>query len=195
MTTVETETYVSLQETQRYWSQRHALSLREGEVVSSKRWEKEQLKTSIVCSCCRWFFKNVSRNEAMRLLLAPGNTQGSFLIRESETTPGEVTRVGQMCYMSHEVQRKKKKPISCSPLLLCTFNFSFGPVFLQNKLAEVVKFLWFLNMAFCGVRCHIRGCGLQAELTNQFATTVKNKKKSPQKFRLIKQNFNVRKYD
>ncbi|XP_040916192.1 tyrosine-protein kinase Lck [Toxotes jaculatrix] len=35
-----------------------------------------------------WFFKNISRNEAMRLLLAPGNTQGSFLIRESETTPG-----------------------------------------------------------------------------------------------------------
>ncbi|CAN9502312.1 unnamed protein product [Ophioblennius macclurei] len=35
-----------------------------------------------------WFFKNISRNEAMRLLLAPGNTQGSFLIRESETTKG-----------------------------------------------------------------------------------------------------------
>ncbi|XP_070834956.1 tyrosine-protein kinase Lck [Chaetodon trifascialis] len=35
-----------------------------------------------------WFFKNISRNEAMRLLLAPGNTLGSFLIRESETTPG-----------------------------------------------------------------------------------------------------------
>ncbi|CAK6968039.1 tyrosine-protein kinase Lck [Scomber scombrus] len=35
-----------------------------------------------------WFFKNISRNDAMRLLLAPGNTQGSFLIRESETTPG-----------------------------------------------------------------------------------------------------------
>lgn len=38
--------------------------------------------------CCRWFFKNLSRNDAMRQLLAPGNTQGSFLIRESETTPG-----------------------------------------------------------------------------------------------------------
>ncbi len=38
--------------------------------------------------CCRWFFKNLSRNDAMRLLLAPGNTQGSFLIRESETAPG-----------------------------------------------------------------------------------------------------------
>ncbi|XP_030641589.1 tyrosine-protein kinase Lck isoform X2 [Chanos chanos] len=35
-----------------------------------------------------WFFKNLSRNDAMRQLLAPGNTQGSFLIRESETTPG-----------------------------------------------------------------------------------------------------------
>ncbi|XP_026209945.1 tyrosine-protein kinase Lck [Anabas testudineus] len=35
-----------------------------------------------------WFFKNISRNEAMRLLLNSGNTQGSFLIRESETTPG-----------------------------------------------------------------------------------------------------------
>ncbi|XP_058471153.1 tyrosine-protein kinase Lck isoform X1 [Solea solea] len=35
-----------------------------------------------------WFFKNISRNEAMRLLLAPGNTQGSFLIRESETSAG-----------------------------------------------------------------------------------------------------------
>lgn len=42
-----------------------------------------------VCFCCRWFFKNISRNEANRRLLAPGNTQGSFLIRESETTPGE----------------------------------------------------------------------------------------------------------
>ncbi|XP_039904830.1 tyrosine-protein kinase Lck [Simochromis diagramma] len=35
-----------------------------------------------------WFFRNISRNEAMRLLLAPGNTQGSFLIRESETAKG-----------------------------------------------------------------------------------------------------------
>uniref|UniRef100_A0A8C2WT89 Tyrosine-protein kinase n=1 Tax=Cyclopterus lumpus TaxID=8103 RepID=A0A8C2WT89_CYCLU len=35
-----------------------------------------------------WFLKNISRNEATRLLLAPGNTLGSFLIRESETTQG-----------------------------------------------------------------------------------------------------------
>lgn len=42
-----------------------------------------------VCFCCRWFFKNISRTDATRRLLAPGNTQGSFLVRESETTPGE----------------------------------------------------------------------------------------------------------
>uniref|UniRef100_A0A673ZYT4 Tyrosine-protein kinase n=1 Tax=Salmo trutta TaxID=8032 RepID=A0A673ZYT4_SALTR len=38
-----------------------------------------------------WFclkFYNLSRNDAMRLLLAPGNTQGSFMVRESETTKG-----------------------------------------------------------------------------------------------------------
>ncbi|KAJ7988992.1 hypothetical protein DPEC_G00314930 [Dallia pectoralis] len=35
-----------------------------------------------------WFFKNLSRMDAMRLLLAPGNSQGSFLIRESETSQG-----------------------------------------------------------------------------------------------------------
>uniref|UniRef100_A0A6Q2ZME5 Tyrosine-protein kinase n=1 Tax=Esox lucius TaxID=8010 RepID=A0A6Q2ZME5_ESOLU len=35
-----------------------------------------------------WFFKNLSRTDAMRLLLAPGNSQGSFLIRESETSKG-----------------------------------------------------------------------------------------------------------
>ncbi|KAM9786656.1 tyrosine-protein kinase Lck [Syngnathus typhle] len=35
-----------------------------------------------------WFFKNISRNDSMRLLLAPGNSKGSFLIRESETSPG-----------------------------------------------------------------------------------------------------------
>ncbi|KAJ8008681.1 hypothetical protein DPEC_G00080940 [Dallia pectoralis] len=35
-----------------------------------------------------WFFKDLSRKETERLLLAPGNKAGSFLIRESETTKG-----------------------------------------------------------------------------------------------------------
>uniref|UniRef100_A0A8V0Z0R8 Tyrosine-protein kinase n=1 Tax=Gallus gallus TaxID=9031 RepID=A0A8V0Z0R8_CHICK len=35
-----------------------------------------------------WFFKNLSRKDAERQLLASGNTHGSFLIRESETSKG-----------------------------------------------------------------------------------------------------------
>ncbi|XP_048842328.1 tyrosine-protein kinase Blk isoform X2 [Brienomyrus brachyistius] len=36
----------------------------------------------------KWFFKNLSRKDAERLLLAPANQMGSFLIRESETANG-----------------------------------------------------------------------------------------------------------
>lgn len=54
--------------------------------------------------CCRWFFKNLSRNDAMRQLLAPGNTQGSFLIRESETNPGVKQRIA-----SHTTTKNKHK--------------------------------------------------------------------------------------
>ncbi|XP_064196963.1 tyrosine-protein kinase Blk isoform X1 [Anguilla rostrata] len=35
-----------------------------------------------------WLFINLSRRDTERLLLAPGNSVGSFLIRESETTKG-----------------------------------------------------------------------------------------------------------
>ncbi|XP_009283045.1 PREDICTED: tyrosine-protein kinase Lck isoform X2 [Aptenodytes forsteri] len=35
-----------------------------------------------------WFFKNIGRKDAERQLLASGNTHGSFLIRESETSKG-----------------------------------------------------------------------------------------------------------
>uniref|UniRef100_A0A8U8BPY4 Tyrosine-protein kinase n=1 Tax=Geospiza parvula TaxID=87175 RepID=A0A8U8BPY4_GEOPR len=38
--------------------------------------------------CCRWFFKDVSRKDAERQLLGPGNMIGSFMIRDSETTKG-----------------------------------------------------------------------------------------------------------
>lgn len=63
-------------------------------ILRERKWLAQKLK-HIVCLCCRWFFKNISRNKAMNLLLAPGNTQGSFLIRESETTPGELIFLSQ----------------------------------------------------------------------------------------------------
>lgn len=42
----------------------------------------------LICFYCRWFFKDVSRKDAERQLLSPGNMIGSFMIRDSETTKG-----------------------------------------------------------------------------------------------------------
>lgn len=39
----------------------------------------------------RWFFKGISRKDAERQLLAPGNVLGSFMIRDSETTKGDAS--------------------------------------------------------------------------------------------------------
>lgn len=51
---------------------------------------RKNQQTTVFRSALRsWFFKNLSRKDAERQLLAPGNTHGSFLIRESESTAGE----------------------------------------------------------------------------------------------------------
>lgn len=52
--------------------------------------------------CSRWFFKGMSRRDTERLLLAPGNKPGSFLVRESETTKGQMLAtltIPLMCFM------------------------------------------------------------------------------------------------
>lgn len=41
---------------------------------------------------CRWFFKDITRKDAERQLLAPANKAGSYLLRESETSKGRVWR-------------------------------------------------------------------------------------------------------
>jgi len=91
-TTVETQPYVT-QETWTLCSRRHATQPSQPRAMPAGppgegKWLPRGVK-HVVCLCCRWFFKNISRNEATRLLLAPGNTMGSYLIRESETTQGE----------------------------------------------------------------------------------------------------------
>lgn len=83
MSTMETEPYVTHTDT--HWA--HLLLCRRG-CWREGMWLAPSVDHT-VCFCCRWFFKNISRNDAMRRLLAPGNTQGSFLVRESETTPGD----------------------------------------------------------------------------------------------------------
>ena len=49
----------------------------------------QQTKEALASALRSWFFKTLSRKDAERQLLAPGNTHGSFLIRESESTTGE----------------------------------------------------------------------------------------------------------
>ena len=41
-----------------------------------------------VMICCRWYYGDISRTEAEKLLYGEGNRHGSFLIRDSETVPG-----------------------------------------------------------------------------------------------------------
>ncbi len=50
---------------------------------------REEVSVLNDCFPLRWFFKGVSRKDAERQLLAPGNKMGSFMIRDSETTKGE----------------------------------------------------------------------------------------------------------
>lgn len=83
MTTMETEPYVTQETRLQLISHNVYCHLKEG------MWLAQSLKKNVRL-CCRWFFRDISRNDAMRLLLAPGNTQGSFLIRESETTKGDI---------------------------------------------------------------------------------------------------------
>lgn len=49
----------------------------------------QRTKEAFASALSSWFFKTLSRKDAERQLLAPGNTHGSFLIRESESTAGE----------------------------------------------------------------------------------------------------------
>lgn len=38
--------------------------------------------------CCRWYYSDISRTEAEKLLYGEGNQYGSYLVRPSETVPG-----------------------------------------------------------------------------------------------------------
>lgn len=46
------------------------------------------LQVNLLVLCFRWYFGRMGRRDAERLLLVLGSKRGTFLIRESETTPG-----------------------------------------------------------------------------------------------------------
>lgn len=65
-----------------WWKARSFSSNKEGFIPSNYVAKANTLETE------EWFFKDISRKDAERQLLAPGNSPGAFLIRESETSKG-----------------------------------------------------------------------------------------------------------
>uniref|UniRef100_A0A669CBB0 Tyrosine-protein kinase n=1 Tax=Oreochromis niloticus TaxID=8128 RepID=A0A669CBB0_ORENI len=71
-----------LQETGEWWLARLLTTGQEGLIPSNYVARADTLEVE------KWFFKDLGRRETERLLLAPGNKPGAFLIRESETCKG-----------------------------------------------------------------------------------------------------------
>uniref|UniRef100_A0A2K5CBF8 non-specific protein-tyrosine kinase n=1 Tax=Aotus nancymaae TaxID=37293 RepID=A0A2K5CBF8_AOTNA len=68
-----------LEEHGEWWKAKSLLTKKEGFIPSNYVAKVNTLETE------EWFFKDITRKDAERQLLAPGNSAGSFLIRESET--------------------------------------------------------------------------------------------------------------
>ena len=73
---------VVLEEAGEWWKARSLATKKEGYIPSNYVARVNSLETE------EWFFKGISRKDAERHLLAPGNMLGSFMIRDSETTKG-----------------------------------------------------------------------------------------------------------
>ncbi|KAG8011262.1 Tyrosine-protein kinase Blk, partial [Nibea albiflora] len=71
-----------LQENGEWWVAKSLLTGQEGFIPSNYVARADTLEVE------KWFYKEISRKETERLLLAPGNKPGAFLVRESETCAG-----------------------------------------------------------------------------------------------------------
>ncbi|NWX95058.1 HCK kinase, partial [Nothoprocta ornata] len=72
-----------LEESGEWWRARSLATGHEGFIPSNYVARAGSLETE------EWFFKGISRKDAERQLLGPGNGAGSFLIRDSETSRGQ----------------------------------------------------------------------------------------------------------
>ncbi|XP_063779811.1 tyrosine-protein kinase Lyn isoform X1 [Pseudophryne corroboree] len=71
-----------LEEHGEWWKAKSLITKKEGFIPSNYVAKVNTLETE------EWFFKDITRKDAERQLLAPGNSPGAFLIRESETLKG-----------------------------------------------------------------------------------------------------------
>ncbi|XP_037537498.1 tyrosine-protein kinase Lyn isoform X1 [Nematolebias whitei] len=66
-----------------WWKAKSLTSNKEGFIPSNYVAQVNTMETE------EWFFKDITRKDAERQLLSPGNKPGSYLIRESETSKGD----------------------------------------------------------------------------------------------------------
>ncbi|XP_068605050.1 tyrosine-protein kinase Lyn [Brachionichthys hirsutus] len=71
-----------LEEHGEWWKARSLTTEKEGFIPSNYVGQADTMETE------EWFFKDITRKDAERQLLAPANNPGSYLIRESETAKG-----------------------------------------------------------------------------------------------------------
>uniref|UniRef100_A0A8C1FBM5 Tyrosine-protein kinase n=1 Tax=Cyprinus carpio carpio TaxID=630221 RepID=A0A8C1FBM5_CYPCA len=71
-----------LEEHGEWWKAKSLATKKEGFIPSNYVAEADTIETE------EWFFKDITRKDAERQLLAPANKPGSYLIRESETSKG-----------------------------------------------------------------------------------------------------------
>ncbi|KAG9355216.1 hypothetical protein JZ751_000054 [Albula glossodonta] len=74
-----------LEEQGEWWRAKSLSTRKEGFIPSNYVAEANTMETE------EWFFKDITRKDAERQLLAPANKAGAYLIRESETSKGERT--------------------------------------------------------------------------------------------------------
>ncbi|XP_071757626.1 tyrosine-protein kinase Blk [Centroberyx gerrardi] len=84
----------------------------------------------------KWFFKNLSRRETERLLLAPGNKPGAFLVRESETSKGAFSLSVRDSASAEQGDVVKHYKIRC----LDKGGYYISPSNTFSSLQELVKY-------------------------------------------------------
>lgn len=119
-----------LQENGEWWVARSLVTGQEGFIPSNYVARADTLEVE------KWFFKDVSRKETDRLLLAPGNKPGAFLVRESETSPGSFSLSIRDCMREGEGDVVKHYKIRC----LDKGGYYISPSNTFSSLPDLVKY-------------------------------------------------------
>ncbi|KAJ7332236.1 hypothetical protein JRQ81_014416 [Phrynocephalus forsythii] len=117
-----------LEDSGEWWRAQALSNGKEGYIPSNYVARDNSLETE------EWFFKGVSRKDAERQLLAPGNTIGCFMIRDSETTKGSYSLSLRDFDSRNKVDRVKHYKIQT----LEDGSFYISPRNTFNTLQELV---------------------------------------------------------